>query len=734
MEEEGKPTENTGELTEDEVSKCLSNLGLSATGLQHVYQFLSIPGRNLTNVSILSNYIHLQKLELPYNRIKDLSCVSHMPYLIILDASHNELSDFFGFKPPKKLKEVNFSRNQISEMKDLSAYSSLTRLVLDYNSFSVIRGLEQCASLTHLSLAHNKISHISGLDKLPLKELYLRGNRIKKIENLQTLTTLQTLDLSCNKIRCLSGLQSLHLLGTLNLRSNQISDISEATHVQDLHLLRELNLQRNPVEDQPDYRLEVIFILQHLSKLDEQSVTAEEKVSAVNKYNPPMEVVAARDHMTHVVYQLMQPQVIFNSTLPSFDSPYPMLVLTGPQACGKRELAHKLCQEFSEYFAYGACHTTRGPYYGEEDGSDYHFVTEEEFQSMVHMGKFIQTVQYGGHWYGLSWEAIENVAREGFACCVHMELEGVLSLKSSYFEPRYVLLIPTSPEDYSNCLRRRGLYTVAQINTAVSRIQIYNQTHRERPGFFDSAIPCDDRGEAYKALRQLVKEYLGLEEQAGENNIRVTPDSASTAELSGESPAAGKSEVDNSLDSYYKNYQNKVQLQLTQRKTHAELASIQRRQQTIREALMGKSPGAYMQLFKRCTHTVPSSMDSRSRPAVGRPILDASEDSSSEESLASSGLSVRSSVGAFSAGSPAEISGAGSGPYVEPLDVSSLGQELESFRDPTKSCLTPDVPRPVPEQVSPTLGTSPARPGSNAKRILPPIPSGRKTAEPSPKP
>lgn len=30
-------------------------------------------------------------------------------------------------------------------------------------------------------------------------------------------------------------------------------------------------------------------------------------------------------------------------------------------------------------------HTTRGPYYGEENGIDYHFVTEEEFQNLVHM-------------------------------------------------------------------------------------------------------------------------------------------------------------------------------------------------------------------------------------------------------------------------------------------------------------------------------------------------------------
>lgn len=42
------------------------------------------------------------------------------------------------------------------------------------------------------------------------------------------------------------------------------------------------------------------------------------------------------------------------STLPCADTPYPMLVLTGPQGCGKRELSHRLCQDLCEFFAYGS--------------------------------------------------------------------------------------------------------------------------------------------------------------------------------------------------------------------------------------------------------------------------------------------------------------------------------------------------------------------------------------------
>lgn len=32
----------------------------------------------------------------------------------------------------------------------------------------------------------------------------------------------------------------------------------------------------------------------------------------MNEYDPPMEVVAARDHITQLVYQLMQPQLVYD--------------------------------------------------------------------------------------------------------------------------------------------------------------------------------------------------------------------------------------------------------------------------------------------------------------------------------------------------------------------------------------------------------------------------------------
>ncbi|XP_009868661.1 PREDICTED: leucine-rich repeat and guanylate kinase domain-containing protein-like, partial [Apaloderma vittatum] len=354
-EEEAEDTEDQfdGVLDEDTVAEGLHKLGRSASGIEYVYLNLSLSGRELSDINILSRYVHLQKLDLSYNKINDLSCISHMPHLLELNASNNELTTYFGFKPPKNLKEVDFSWNQIPKMQDLSAYQSLTKLLLDFNNIEEIRGLEKCHSLTHLSLSHNRLVAVSGLENLPVRILNLSSNQIEKITGLDGLKTLRELDLSSNKISSLEGLEEHDLLEKINLEDNQIAELRELECIEDLPLLRVLNLLKNPLQEQTDYWLFVIFMLLRLTELDLKKISVEEKVAAVNKYDPPPEVVAAKDHMTHVMYGLLQPQRIFDSTLPSLDTPYPMLVLAGPLACGKRELAHKICRQFNNFFRFG---------------------------------------------------------------------------------------------------------------------------------------------------------------------------------------------------------------------------------------------------------------------------------------------------------------------------------------------------------------------------------------------
>ncbi|KAM4678023.1 leucine-rich repeat and guanylate kinase domain-containing protein [Discoglossus pictus] len=757
-----------GVLKDDMIYEALSAMGTTAVGPKQGFTNLTLSNLMLRDLHILCGYVNLKKLDLSFNEICDLSCVSCLPHLEELNASNNKLTAFLEFVPPKGLKVVDLSFNQITTMKDLSAYKALTKLVLNNNKIQVISGLEKCSRLSELNLAHNRISAIGDLGNLPIGTLILSSNHIKKITGLDKLKSLQSLDLSNNQISSLEGLEGLDLLQSLNLEDNEIGQISEIAYIEELPLLNVLNLLKNPLQEQAEYWLSVLFMLQRLTELDLKKVKTEEKVAAVNKYDPPPEVIAARDHMAHVMYGMIQSQKIYDSTLPNLDTPYPLLVLTGPQSSGKREMAHRMCREFKEFFRYGPCHTTRNPYFGEEKRFDYHFVTPQVFEEMTCSGQFLVTMNYSGHYYGLSREAVESVAREGLACCTHMEIEGVRSLKSSYFEPRYILLLPINKERYEGWLRRKGLFTRPEIDIAVSRVDMYMKIHQNNPGFFDAVINTDDLDEAYAKLSLLIKEYLGLMDpvQSSQSAARDKSGADSGKPLSGSSQSGvGKLQAETAefLDAAARNYSARVSVKVCSQKNSLAEASVQRRQQAARQALAGKSPGTYTQLFQRCPVTAPATLGAHRRlldptscssmlptgsnVTADRSLPLASPESSSKDSRASSGLSLLSSAGAFStrrsssSSQPTPVINIHSPPEVkiEPLDLSDIGHRLDSRADPQGVGATPEAPRLASSTASsdrqPSKSTSSSAsristhsvvPGSNLRPILPPIPSGRK--------
>ncbi|XP_059843054.1 leucine-rich repeat and guanylate kinase domain-containing protein-like isoform X4 [Hypanus sabinus] len=687
-----------GLLTEDIIVEGLSNLRRSATGMEQAYLHLSLPNYELSDISILCDYIHLQKLELPYNKITDLRCVSYMPYLIQLDASHNSLTSIAGLKLPKHIKQ---------------------------------------------------------------------GNQFINVKGLANMKRLHKLDLSNNKIETLIGLEDHDLLETINLENNQISDLDEIMHLRNLQLLRKLNLLKNPIQGTPDYLLWVLFIVQKLTELDNKQVKTSDKVLAINKYNPPPEVVAANDHMTNIMYSFLQPQRIYDSTLPNLDIPYPMLVLVGVQASGKRELCHMVCQEFSEYFGFCIGHTSRRPSLDEKNGFDYYFVSDEEFEEMIQMGKFIQTMKFDGCYFGLSRDALENVASKGLACCTHMELEGVRSLKKTYLEPRYILLIPQDKKDHEKRLRIKGLYTESHINHVLSRVDDCINMNQTFPGYFDAVINSDELTDTYTQLSQLIKEYLSLNDPTSVNSTRAMEvEKWQMSGLTNSIPSNGSKQnwssiswtigfPTQSVDSSIRNYSSRIQARLSTERSTLEQNSIQQRQREAREVVMRRTQYRGTFLFKRARTSndlkgydvSKLSFHTSIRPNASDISQDLdlfSTSSSSETTQISTEESTLSSAEVFTKRSNSVVMDTDS----SIRDTSKILLKIKS-RPITDLNTTPqgagdtvhkreEIAKPEPtmelqplskSHLAPTIESPSYRLGFNIKPVLPEIPSGRTTAE-----
>ncbi|XP_009989084.1 PREDICTED: leucine-rich repeat and guanylate kinase domain-containing protein-like, partial [Tauraco erythrolophus] len=195
---------------------------------------------------------------------------------------------------------------------------------------------------------------------------------------------------------------------------------------------------------------------------------------------------------------------------------------------------------------------------------------------------------------------------------------GVRSLKNTYFKPRYILLVPRNKEKYEGHLRRKGLFSRPEIEEAVSRVDMYIKISEDFPGYFDAVVDTDDLDEAFTELSFLVKAYLGLEPPPVFDSIQDLNSRAGAGSrirllqeqrLSPGGIVSGttrSSSVNEFLDSSAKNYPRGISDKLAAQLSSVEEASLQRRRSAARQALSGKAPGAYVQLFRRDLAVTPA--------------------------------------------------------------------------------------------------------------------------------
>ena len=119
-----------------------------------------------------------------------------------------------------------------------------------------------------------------------LEALWLNGNKLTKIQGLDTNMQLKSLYLQDNRITTLKGsLQSLRHLEYLALQNNRLTDL-EATLklMQHLSRLEELDLSGNPVANELNYRPRVIYRFPKLHVLDRHVIEWEERQAAIEMF------------------------------------------------------------------------------------------------------------------------------------------------------------------------------------------------------------------------------------------------------------------------------------------------------------------------------------------------------------------------------------------------------------------------------------------------------------------
>ncbi|GLE02536.1 hypothetical protein PINS_up011374 [Pythium insidiosum] len=306
-------------LTREIVQSHLSTLGRNPFSLAHVFTTATLTALEISDLDAIASFPHLQHVRCASNRLRTLAPLRELPLLLSVDASRNELTTALDFDVPQcsrerawvggaqwlgsLLRHADLSFNRIASVRaDLAtAHPFLVELRLAHNELRDVRGLATLRFLRVLDLSYNRLTTTHGLMVImdaerddgsemttqleALEELSLRGNQLRDIDAVASLPRLTTLDVAHNRLETLHVLEHATRLQRLDASHNSLASMNELNALIPLPLLQRVVLCGCPLvtsEASPVfYRARVLRRLQQLVELDDDVVSAKEKIKAL---------------------------------------------------------------------------------------------------------------------------------------------------------------------------------------------------------------------------------------------------------------------------------------------------------------------------------------------------------------------------------------------------------------------------------------------------------------------
>jgi guanylate kinase len=189
-----------------------------------------------------------------------------------------------------------------------------------------------------------------------------------------------------------------------------------------------------------------------------------------------------------------------------------VVIVSAPSGAGKTTITRRLVELRPDKFGLSISATTRQPRVGETDGQAYHFLSRDEFQRWKQEGRFLETAEYAGEWYGTPKNEVDRILGSGRHALLDIEVVGAEQIRKSWTgeAPITVFVLPASPQVLVERLQERKTETFDQLYTRLERAQ-HELGHSIR---YDRLLRNDDIDEAVATLGAIVEEGGGWRRDA----------------------------------------------------------------------------------------------------------------------------------------------------------------------------------------------------------------------------
>lgn len=182
-----------------------------------------------------------------------------------------------------------------------------------------------------------------------------------------------------------------------------------------------------------------------------------------------------------------------------------LIIFSAPSGAGKTTIVHALMEKFPR-LEFSISATSRSPRHNEKHGSDYYFLTPEEFQRACDEEKFVEWEEvYAGTRYGTLKSEVERIWEQDKVILFDVDVMGGIRLKEIFGDRALsIFVMPPSVETLRERLIGRATDSAETIEKRVAKAA-HELTFAER---FDRIVVNDDLQSAIAEVEELIGDFI----------------------------------------------------------------------------------------------------------------------------------------------------------------------------------------------------------------------------------
>jgi guanylate kinase len=179
-----------------------------------------------------------------------------------------------------------------------------------------------------------------------------------------------------------------------------------------------------------------------------------------------------------------------------------LFILSAPSGAGKSTLCRAVRERFPDLL-YSISYTTRPPRKGEQNGVDYHFITQAAFKKKIIRHQWAEWAEVHGNYYGSCAELIDQGLGNGRDFLLDIDVQGTRRILKRYPEAITFFIMPPSLETLRCRLENRGTDSPEVIAVRLKNAQ----QEMAQKDLYRHVIINDQLSDAVAELTGIIEKY-----------------------------------------------------------------------------------------------------------------------------------------------------------------------------------------------------------------------------------